>query len=77
MMGTCTIFGSSYIYSKQKQPDRSIMQHISQVKNRSPTETMYTVTAPHAESPYSGLPPMNFFLFPLFYIKDNSKVEKT
>lgn len=53
------------------------MQHISQVKNRSPTETMYTVTAPHAESPYSGLPPMNFFLFPLFYIKDNSKVEKT
>ena len=54
MMGTCTMFGASYTYSKQKQPDRSIMHHISQVKNRSPTETMYAVTAPHSESPHSG-----------------------
>ena len=34
MMGTCTMFGSSYTYSKQKQPDRNIMYHISQVKRK-------------------------------------------
>jgi len=59
-MGTCTMFGASYIYSKQKQPDRSIMHHISQVKNRSPTETMYAVTAPHSESPHSGFSLVKF-----------------
>ena len=36
------------------------MHHISQVKNRSPTETMYAVTAPHSESPHSGFSLVKF-----------------